>query len=88
MASYETMGCKDCKYYESYHKYPNPNAISPHWCKKCNEEIRYVRVSPISDYYMVWLPKRCYFNGYFEESEECKKKRESRYSGIEFVQVE
>lgn len=75
MAIYEKMKCVDCKHYEYAHQHPNPNAISSHWCKKCNEEIRYVRDSPISDYRIVWLPKRCYFNNYFEESEECKQRR-------------
>jgi hypothetical protein len=58
-----------------FHQFPNPNAIATHYCKKCKEEIRYVRDSPISDYYIVWLPKRCYFNNYFEESEECENMR-------------
>ena len=43
---------------------------------------------PVSDYRVVWLPKRCYFNDYFEESEECKKRREQMYEGIPFVQAE
>lgn len=89
MARYQQMGCKDCKYYEAYHRHPNPLAISDHWCKKCNEEIRYVRCSPISDWYEVWLPKKCYFNDYFEESDEYKERYKRRYeSKITFCQVE
>lgn len=76
MAYYEKMKCVSCKYHEWYHKFPNPNAIATHWCTKCREEIRYVKDSPISDYRIVWLPKRCYFNNYFEESDEYKKQRE------------
>lgn len=88
MATYEVMGCKDCKHYEAYHKHPNPLATSRHWCKKCGQEIRYVRASPISDFYIVWLPKGCYINGYFEYSDEYKKQQENRYKGITFCQVE
>ena len=88
MAQYEEMKCKNCKYYEAFHKYPNPNAVATHYCTKCKEEIEYRRSSPLSDWYLVWLPKKCYFNGYFEESEEAKKKREERYGGITFCQVE
>lgn len=85
MAYYERMKCKDCKHYEYGHQFPNPNAIASHWCKKCHEEIRYVRDSPISDYRIVWLPKRCYFNNYFEESEEYKKQQKQNdfYSDFE-----
>ena len=89
MAQYQQMRCEDCKHYEAYHRHPNPNAISTHWCKKCYEEIRYVRSSPISDHYLVWLPKRCYFNDYFEYSDDYKKRQERLYtSRIEFCQVE
>lgn len=89
MAAYQTLECKKCKYYESYHQYPNPNAVARHYCKKCNEEIKYVRTNMFSDMYMVWLPKKCYFNGYFEESEESKREREARYN-VEwgFYQIE
>ena len=41
-----------------------------------------------SDTYMVWLPKKCYFNGYFKESEESKRERENRYIDYGFCQVE
>lgn len=79
MAVYEYMKCKLCKYYEYGHKFPNPNATATHWCKRCCESITYVKDSPFSDYYFVWLPKGCYFNNYFEESEAAKKEREARY---------
>ena len=88
MATYQNLECKKCKHYESYHHYPNPNAVARHYCKKCRDEIKYVRTSLINDYYMVWLPKACYFNGYFEESEESRKERESRYINHGFCQVE
>lgn len=89
MATYQKLQCKQCKHYESYHQYPNPNAVARHYCKKCKDEIEYRRVSPISDFYVVWLPKGCYFNDYFEESEESKKERESRYNvGFGFYQIE
>lgn len=84
MATFQEMSCKKCKYYESFHRYPNPNAVATHYCKKCNEEIRYVRSSPFSDFYTIWLPKRCYFNNYFEESEEYKKWLEERYTVPEY----
>lgn len=80
MAHYQKMECKNCEHYESFHQHPNPNAISTHWCKKCNEEIRYVRCSPLSDHYYVWIPKKCYFNHYFKESEAYKKWLNERYT--------
>ena len=89
MAAYQNLQCEKCKHYESFHHYPNPNAVARHYCKKCNDEITYRRNSPISDFYLVWLPKGCYFNDYFEESEESKKERESRYNiGWGFYQIE
>ena len=89
MATYQVLECEKCKHYESYHRYPSPNAVARHYCKKCKDEIRYKRTNPISDFYIVWLPKGCYFNGYFEESEESKKEREARYNvGFGFYQIE
>ena len=88
MATYQVLGCTKCKHYESCHQYPNPNAIARHYCNKCKDEIKYVRQSPIGDFYFVWLPKQCYFNGYFEESEESKRERENRYVDRGFCQVE
>ena len=89
MATYEYLQCAKCKHYESYHHYPNPNAVARHYCKKCKDEIKYIKSTPISDYYMVWLPKSCYFNGYFEESDESKTERERKYTaGWEFYQIE
>ena len=69
---YQVMYCEECGFYESYHKHPNPNATSRHWCRRCNEEIKYVRVSPIQNFHMVWRPKACYFNGYFKYKTEDK----------------
>lgn len=79
MAQFQEMECPKCKHYEAYHHYPNPNAVAPHYCKKCKEEICYRRV-PGSDFYVVWLPKACYWRNFFEESEESKKEREERFS--------
>ena len=88
MSTYQVLECEKCKHYESHHQHPNPLAVSTHWCKKCNQEIEYRRSSPLLDRYFVWLPKKCYFNHYFEESEECKKKREEIYESILSCQVE
>ena len=88
MATYQVLECKKCKHYEAFHQYPNPNAVATHYCKKCREEIKYVRANMFSDMYKVWLPKKCYFNDYFEESEESKRERESRYINYDFCQVE
>lgn len=89
MAIYQVLKCEKCKHYEAFHQYPNPNAVARHYCKKCRDEIRYVREHPLYDRYIVWLPKGCYFNVYFEESEEAKKERERRYvSEWTFYQVE
>lgn len=74
----EMIECEKCKHYESYHRYPNPNAVARHYCAKCNEEIKLVRISPFNDERTVWLPKACYFNHYFEESEEYKEWLRSR----------
>lgn len=78
MASYQKMSCEECKYYESYHQYPNPNAVARHYCKRCREEIKYKRIIG-SDVFIVWLPKRCYFDDYFEISEEAKKRDDEKY---------
>ena len=48
MATYQYLQCEKCKHYESYHRYPNPNAVARHYCKKCNDEITYRRASPIA----------------------------------------
>ena len=40
MAQYEEMKCKNCKHYEAFHKYPNPNAVATHYCTKCKEKNR------------------------------------------------
>ena len=88
MTTYQVLECEKCKHYESFHRYPNPNAVARHYCNKCNDEIKYVRANMFSDMYMVWLPKKCYLNNYFEESEESKRERESRYIDYGFCQVE
>ena len=76
MATYQCMDCLKCKYYEAYHQYPNPNSVARHYCKKCYDEIRYVRENYHSDFYVVWLPKGCYFNNYFESIPEQSKDRD------------
>lgn len=89
--TYQTLDCVNCKWYESYHHYPNPNSVARHYCKKCNDEIRYVRESIFSDFYAVWYPKMCYFNNYFEYSDEYIKREEERmkaYDGGLACQVE
>lgn len=90
MATYQKLQCEKCKYYESFHQYPNPNAYARHYCKKCNDEIKYVRVGFFSDFYTVWLPKGCYFNDYFEESDMSKRERERQenFNPFDFCQVE
>lgn len=80
MSTYQKLECESCVFYEAYHQYPNPNAVARHYCKKCKEEIRYVRQSYFSDFYVVWLPKACYFHNYYIESEKSKKEREERYT--------
>jgi len=86
---YQAMKCKDCKYYESYRQYPNPNSVAKHYCIKCNEEIQYVRTSYYSDVYTVWLPKGCYFNDYFEFSDEYLKRQKEKYTtGLLGCQIE
>lgn len=74
------MYCEKCKHYESFHHYPNPNAVARHYCTKCKEEIKCIQG-------MIWYPKGCYLNDYFEETEESKRERESRYD-IYFCQIE
>lgn len=71
------MECKDCKYYEAYHK--RGNSTYTHWCTRCHQEIRYVRESPFRDSFVVRIPGRCYYNNYFERSQEAIKKWESLY---------
>ena len=73
---------ESCKHNEGYHHYPNPLAVARHYCKICNQEIEVV-------HHVAWLPKECYFNGYFEETDDVKRKREERYkSRYTFIQVE
>ena len=82
MVKYQKLGCKKCAHYEAFHKYPNQNAVARHYCKKCNDEISYRLVQGFEydiDLYIVWLPKRCYFQNLFEESEEAKREREERF---------
>lgn len=68
MATYQIMSCQNCKYYEAFHQYPNPNAVARHYCTRCNEEIEYRRYFG-TDFYSVWYPRLCYFNNYFESKE-------------------
>ena len=57
-------GCEDCKYYESYHQFPNPLAVAEHWCTKCKEEIYLVKQGFL---YTTVIPKKCYFNKYYKQ---------------------
>ena len=88
MAMYQELDCIGCKHYESYYQYPNPNAVARHYCTKCGEEIKYIRSHIGSDFFIVWLPKGCYFNNYFEESEASKKIREEKFIDYGFCQIE
>ena len=73
------MCCEKCKHYEPYHQYPNPNAFAKHYCTKCKEEIKIIQG-------IVWLPKGCYINDYFEATEASKREQENKY--IYFYQIE
>ena len=84
MATYQKMDCVNCKYYEAYHKYPNPNSVARHYCKKCHNEIKYIRENYHSDFYVAWLPKGCYFNNYFEYSDEYLQKEKDKLKGYEY----
>ena len=66
--------CEKCKHYESHHRFGDSCYFARHYCKKCESEIdtRW-RGTPLNPY----LPKACYFNNYFEESDEVKKEREA-----------
>lgn len=86
--TYQSMSCEECKYYEPYHKYPNPNSVARHYCTKCNEEIRYIRESYYSDLYVVWYPKKCYFNDYFELADKYKNQDDKWYISGLACQVE
>lgn len=85
---HDRIVCEDCKHYEAYHQYPNPLAYARHYCKKCNEKIQMVRTSMYSDRRIAYLPKGCYFNDYFEKSEECKKREQARQDTFNFWQIE
>lgn len=78
---YENMKifCANCKHYESYHHYPNPNAVARHYCTKCKDEIKMVRNSMFTNLLSPYIPKECYFNNYFEESDEYKKYLDKLY---------
>lgn len=74
--------CKSCIYYESYHRYLNPMAVARHYCTKCNDEIYIYNHNLI-------FPKACYFNDYYEESEEHRREVARRYQVSELAcQVE
>lgn len=74
--------CQKCKHYESYHQYPNLLCYAEHYCKKCAEEIEIMQNGG------VFIPKRCYFNDYFEESAKAKKERLEREKYRDFCQIE
>ena len=71
MVSFDCQNCKHYQYY--YHGFPNPNAYAKHYCLKCND---YIRVNEFG----VWYPKLCYFNNYWEPSEEYLKEQEEKYT--------
>lgn len=84
------MRCLNCKYYESYHQDPNPNSITRHYCTKCDDVI-HATACIDGSFKCVKIPKKCYFNDYFEESDEYKAYLENRYEFPEnglFTQVE
>lgn len=78
ISQFQELKCKNCKHYEAYHHYLNPNAVARHYCKKCKDEIKYKKTLN-SDLYTVWFPKRCYFQNLFEESEASKKEYKERF---------
>ena len=39
MATYQVLECKKCKHYESFHQYPNPNAVARHYCKSVMKKL-------------------------------------------------
>ena len=78
MATYEYLKCQNCRHYEQFHQMPNPTVVKTHWCTKCNDAISYYKAREGT--YLVYLPKQCYFNNYFEESDEYKEQLAQRYS--------
>lgn len=76
------MRCINCKHYEAYHKDPNPNSTTRHYCLKCDGVI-YATQNIDGSFKNVIIPKKCYFNNYFEESDEYKKRLDDRYNTIE-----
>ena len=75
------ISCSKCIYYEKYHQFPNPNAFAKHYCKKCNEEIKVNNG-------IVFLPKLCYINNYFEETKASKREKEAKEKYKNFYQIE
>ena len=73
------MLCKNCKWYESYHQDPNPNSISRHYCLRCDDVI-HATLDLDASYKYVRIPKKCYFNDYFEESDEYRKYLENKFN--------
>lgn len=73
------MRCINCKHYEAYHQDPNPNSRSRHYCVKCNDVIHATQ-DINGNFKYVRIPKMCYFNNYFEESDEYLEKLNKRYN--------
>ena len=73
------MRCVNCKHYEAYHKDPNPNSTTRHYCLKCDAVI-YATQNIDGSFKNVIIPKKCYFNNYFEESDEYRKRLDERYN--------
>ena len=59
------MRCVNCKHYEAYHKDPNPNSTTRHYCLKCDAVI-YATQNIDGSFKNVIIPKKCYFNNYFD----------------------
>ena len=53
--------CLHCKNYKKIQ--------GMHWCMKCNDEIVF-KIKDLVGNGDLFIPKPCYFNNYFEESEE------------------
>ncbi len=67
--------CENCKHHEWYHKFKNPIAsAAKHWCKKCNEEIEYNYKTGFQK-----IPKECWFNHYYQLSEEYEERESAKY---------
>lgn len=66
------LECETCKHYEMYPKFKNPNMSIHHYCHKCKDEIFYKKGMAI-------IPKACYYNDFYEISQEAQEEKDSRY---------